>query len=73
MSQRTPEQESVYQNYLAARREYVRIENLRNAAPDLLDALKLLHAHIFGPTGAAQRQEIDEKCRAAIEKAEGRS
>lgn len=43
-----------------------------NAHTPMLEALKLLHAHIFGPTTAKSRGEIDNMCRAAISKAEGR-
>lgn len=43
------------------------------AAPDLMEALKLLYAHLFGPTTSMPRHEIDDLCVAAIAKAEGRS
>lgn len=39
------------------------------AAPELLTALTLLHAHLFGPEPAEPRHIIDELCRAALSKA----
>lgn len=43
------------------------------ASPELLEALKLLYAHLFGPKPSQSLSEIDDLCRAAIAKAEGRA
>lgn len=47
--------------------------HLISAAPELLTALRLLHAHLFGPDPLLSRVDIDSECRAAIAKAEGRA
>lgn len=38
---RTPEQEAIYHEWVAARDEYDRRERVRNAAPQMLEALKM--------------------------------
>lgn len=47
--------------------------NLIAAAPELLEALKLLHGELFGPKPDERRDVIDGMCRRAIAKAEGRT
>ena len=45
--------------------------HLASAAPQLLEALELLHAELFGPAPDKPRHVIDEMSRAAIAKAKG--